>query len=579
MQSLAFCLTVLVGVCAPGISPASAETIFTYTVDADANATVTGCDGSCGFDLVIPSTIGDYPVTAIGDGAFHDISLTSVTIPDSVVTIGSNAFTSNSLTSVVIPNSVTTIGGTAFLNNQLTSATIPNSVTSIGLGAFATNALTSVSIPDSVTVIASGAFASNALTSITLPDGLTSIQDGAFANNALTSLTLPNSVTLIGDQAFVNNSLTSLTLPSSVTYVGEASFAHNALTSVSIPNSLSAIAPAMFWDNALTSVTIPSSVTGIGDWAFRQNALTSVKIPSGVTYLGNGTFSYNSLASVSIPNTASQIGAQAFTHNLLALVTIPKSVTQIGYGAFSDNLLTSARFLGNAPSIDFDNIFENNVDLVAVDVVTGRSGWSSSFAGLPVRVNYAPDAPSVTSLVRGNGSAVLTVSPASNDGGSPATFYVVEYKKSSYGSWTKFKPAVSGASQSFTIRGLTNGVAYDVRVSAVNALVGQGALSSVYHFTPATTPGAPKILSSRASNGKVYLSVRAPLSNGGDPRFYYQYTTNGGSTWANLGVEESTGYTAIFGLTNGTRYSIKVRVVNGVGGGAASNTVSATPHR
>ena len=54
-------------------------------------------------------------VTTIGYYAFQDcISLTSITIPNSVTSIGQSAFGGTSLTSVTIPNSVTSIGDYAF---------------------------------------------------------------------------------------------------------------------------------------------------------------------------------------------------------------------------------------------------------------------------------------------------------------------------------------------------------------------------------------------------------------------------------------------------------------------------------
>ena len=96
------------------------ETI-TYTL-------ISGCKNS-----VIPTS-----VTSIGEFAFRNCTLASITIPNSVETIGSGSFEyCTALTSIEIPNSVTTIGESAFAYcSALTSVEIPNSVTTIGRYAF-----------------------------------------------------------------------------------------------------------------------------------------------------------------------------------------------------------------------------------------------------------------------------------------------------------------------------------------------------------------------------------------------------------------------------------------------------------
>jgi len=86
-------------------------------------------------NLIIPGTANGFPIVAIGDEAFRDKQLTSVTIGNSVTTIGNSAFTNNRLTSVIIPDSVTTIGEMAFTGNRLTSVTIGANVR-IDSGAF-----------------------------------------------------------------------------------------------------------------------------------------------------------------------------------------------------------------------------------------------------------------------------------------------------------------------------------------------------------------------------------------------------------------------------------------------------------
>ena len=299
--------------------------------------TITSYIGCTDANVVIPSIIDGISVTSIGDHAFSDKNLTSVTIPNSVTSIGDYAFYNNNLTSVTIPNSVTSIGESAFSNNQLTSVTIPNSVTSIGNYAFKKNQLTSVTIPNSVTSIGGYAFNENNLTSVTIPNSVTSIREGAFYNNKLTSVTIPNSVTSIGYSAFNENNLTSVTIPNSVTSIGNNAFKKNQLTSVTIPNSVTSIGEYVFQNNKLTSVTIPDSVTSIGGGAFYKNNLTSVTIPNSVTSIGYSTFNENNLTSVTIPNSVTSIGNNAFKKNQLTSVTIPNSVTSIGEFAFFNN--------------------------------------------------------------------------------------------------------------------------------------------------------------------------------------------------------------------------------------------------
>jgi len=372
---------------------AYSEGIYTYEV-ASGKATITDCDNSASGAISIPSTLGGYPVTSIGDWAFEGCTgLTSVIIPDSVTSIGEYAYYGcYGLTSVTIPDSLTSIGGGAFGDcSGLTAITvgsgntayesidgvlfnkaktililvpggkegaysIPNSVTSIGGSAFySCTGLTSVTIPDSVTSIGESAFCvCYGLTSVIIPDSVTSIGEYAFYGcYGLTSVTIPDFVMSIGDRAFGDCSgLTAIT-------VGQGNTAYASIDGVlfnkektiliqvpggkegaySIPNFVASIGESAFYGcTGLTSVTIPDSVTSIGESAFCVcYHLTSVIIPDSVTSIGDKTFYYcTGLTSVTIPDSVTSIGGYAFYGcSGLTGVTIPDSVTSIGDEAFN----------------------------------------------------------------------------------------------------------------------------------------------------------------------------------------------------------------------------------------------------
>ncbi len=150
---------------APGGVRALTSDGFTYTVE-DGAVTLTGCDGTCPTNLVLPTTVGGLPVTKVDDGAFPSLGLTSVTLGDSLVSIGQSAFMFNSISTLVVPNSVISIGEQAFGWNSIASLTLGSSVATIGTSAFETNRLTTLSLPASLTNLDTYAFLGNQLSSV-----------------------------------------------------------------------------------------------------------------------------------------------------------------------------------------------------------------------------------------------------------------------------------------------------------------------------------------------------------------------------------------------------------------------------
>ena len=90
--------------------------------------------------IVIPESINNVPITAIGNSAFsNQTGINAVTIPNTVTSIGTYAFSQlPGLIEVEIPASVSAIGANAFWNSQsLQRVWLPESAAGIGENAFA----------------------------------------------------------------------------------------------------------------------------------------------------------------------------------------------------------------------------------------------------------------------------------------------------------------------------------------------------------------------------------------------------------------------------------------------------------
>lgn len=237
----------------------------------------------------IPSEINGTPVTTIGNAAFRDSSVTSVTIPDSVTEIGANAFAGcTNLTSVnyiggdwsklTIQSGNPAVEDAAkdAANEQLFDFKFILNNTAVVVIRYKGTAA-DVTIPSRykdkpVTVIDHAAFFNSAVTSVTIPDSVTSIDDNAFVNcPQLTNISIPNSVTFIGFSAFNScTSLESITLPSSLSSISEALFSGcSQLTTIHIPDSVPSIQSYAFYHcRNLETIRIPVSVTLIETDAF-----------------------------------------------------------------------------------------------------------------------------------------------------------------------------------------------------------------------------------------------------------------------------------------------------------------------
>jgi hypothetical protein len=241
------------------VLPAAVQAQFDYTTNTDDTLTLTKYTGTDTV-VVIPTTNADgMTVTVIGQGAFLDAGLTSVTIPDSVASIGTRAFGGNDLTSVTISTSVTNFGNNPFyLCTNLTNITVEAGnpdYSSVDGVLFGQNQTVLVQFPCGL----EGSY--------TVTNTVTDISQGAFYGCAsLTNVTMTNGVTNIGMNAFNASGLTSVIIPASVTNIGEAAFAFcSNLTYVCFEGDYSTnFSTVAFTEDPLPSILYFSGATGWG---------------------------------------------------------------------------------------------------------------------------------------------------------------------------------------------------------------------------------------------------------------------------------------------------------------------------
>ncbi|MFM8956729.1 MAG: fibronectin type III domain-containing protein, partial [Actinomycetota bacterium] len=189
----------------------------------------------------------------------------------------------------------------------------------------------------------------------------------------------------------------------------------------------------------------------------------------------------------------------------------------------------------------------------------------------------APSAPQALTVVAGVAQASLTWTAPTQTGGGAITDYVVEFSSNNGSTWSTFNDGVSTAT-SATVTGLTNGVTYSFRVSAVNS-AGTSPTSDVARAAVGV-PTAPTGLSAVAGAAQVTLTWTTPSQTGGSAITDYiiEFSNDSGSSWTVFADGTSTATSAIVtGLTNGITHTFRVSATNAVGTGAVSSSVTAVP--
>lgn len=240
-------------------------------------------------DVIIPDTIGSFPIVALGKNcfAYHSEKIHSVTIPASITVIPEGVFNyCSELSRVNLSEGLLCISNRAFEEcNCLEEISIPNTVTTIEESAFiGCENLKKVHIPASVTKITSPFFGCNNLSEITVDRDNKKYDSRDNCNAIIETATntlvvgckntfIPGSVKSIGDYAYGGiDSISELSIPEGVIEIGNGAFnGCMEMKALKLAHSIKKIGEyAFYFCRNLTRMELPANLEEIPITAFEQ---------------------------------------------------------------------------------------------------------------------------------------------------------------------------------------------------------------------------------------------------------------------------------------------------------------------
>ncbi|XP_042532526.1 myosin-binding protein C, cardiac-type [Dipodomys spectabilis] len=211
-----------------------------------------------------------------------------------------------------------------------------------------------------------------------------------------------------------------------------------------------------------------------------------------------------------------------------------------------------------------------------VYTVTVKNPVGEDQVNLTVKVIDVPDAPAAPEISNvGEDCCTVRWAPPAYDGGQPVLGYILERKKKKSYRWMRLNFDLL-RELSHEARRMIEGVAYEMRVYAVNAVGMSRPSAPSQSFMPIGPPGEPTHLAMEdVSDTTVSLKWRAPerVGAGGLDGYSVEYCQEGCSEWvaALQGLTERTSL-LVKDLPTGARLLFRVRAHNVAGPGAPVTT-------
>lgn len=387
-------------------------------------------------DLVIPAadTEGNT-IVAVGEGAFRDQGLTSVTFPT-----GMMVDYDDTVTNRVTKRGNFIIAESAFANNELTEVDLPEGVIAVLPSAFQMNKIETVSLPRTIWWLETQAFARNMITEVNFPttcDFQLEMHGMTFANNFIESIRLPDFTEVVNKTVFAWNTgmepLAEDAQESLKTYKGidgetyEAGvvymYADNAELEIKDrihhtgkeTESQHSDVQKLVINDGSEETQNPNQVWTIDDFTVEGTVVTGLSA-SGIAkraehkdlvipdmtsdgqYIteiaaaeagGNGLFATEEeqFDSVELPNELQKIGNFAFQNSGLKEVQFPARLQEIGISAFSMNQLTSVILPDTVTTLG-GGAFSSNPTLERISLSSSLTEIPAGAFGCSDQVNY-----------------------------------------------------------------------------------------------------------------------------------------------------------------------------------------------
>ncbi len=308
IAAVLLCLALLLGILPEVRAAVSGD--FEYTLNADGNATVTGCRNTKATELTVPETVGGHPVTVIAADTFRSCySLQSLTLPENLQKMADNLQSCRNLKRIYSYSRATDLWGV------ITNARIYIHREKAPMSLVSTNNYCPFEEfgfdPRTQPVYSEGCM------TYALHEGEACLLEAQPEGNFTVPDTLGGCpVTRIAPCCFLGATrLRRLTLPDTVRVIGRGALQ---------PEYVGAP------DNPIHLTALPTALEYVGDSALTQIDLSYVtELPSGLSHVGYGGFEQCRLERLTVPGSLKVIRTQAFGNNPLKEITIREGVEEI----------------------------------------------------------------------------------------------------------------------------------------------------------------------------------------------------------------------------------------------------------